>query len=150
MPYALAVELEFPAEPLLKVTVPGPLTLLQSPFPIDGVFPPREPESKPQTESVLAVTLATVGVCENVTVTSADVAGHTPLLIVQRNTYVPYVLTVTVELPKEPLLNVAVPGPLTRLHAPLPTAGVFPPSEPETSSHTESVLELTLAVVGVW
>ena len=76
--------------------------------------------------------------------------AHAPLLIVQRSTYVPYALAVAVELPEDPLLKFTVPGPLTLLHAPLPTVGVFPPSALEIKPQAERVLELTLAVVGVW
>ena len=48
------------------------------------------------------------------------------LLIVQRNTYVPaVVIAVMVVLGDEAVVMVAVTGPLTWLHAPVPTLGVL-------------------------
>src|SRR5439155_23320200 len=54
--------------------------------------------------------------------------GHTPLLIVQRNTYTPAAAAVAVALCTVASLNVTVPGPLNLLHTPAPTAGVLPAS----------------------
>src|SRR5439155_19913336 len=54
--------------------------------------------------------------------------GHTPLLIVQRNTYTPAAFPVTIALCNVASLNVTVPGPLNLLHSPAPTAGVLPAS----------------------
>ena len=59
---------------------------------------------------------------------SAVLAVQVPLLIVQRNIYVPFASAVKVELPLVPALNEPVP-PLTMLHAPVPTEGVLPPKE---------------------
>ena len=42
-PTILAVAVEEPEEASLKVTVPGPETLVQAPIPTLGVFPPKEP-----------------------------------------------------------------------------------------------------------
>ena len=66
------------------------------------------------------------------TVTSA-VLVQVPLLMVQRSTYVPTILTVAVEEPDEALLNVTVPGPETLVHVPAPISGVLPPNEPLSS-----------------
>ena len=50
------------------------------------------------------------------------------MLIVQRNTYVPYASAVKVDVPEAELLKFPVP-PLTILHAPVPELGVFPPND---------------------
>ena len=49
-------------------------------------------------------------------------------------------------------LNVAVPGPLTWLQAPLPTLGVFPPSAAVVALPVPHrfCVPPTVAVVGVW
>ena len=54
-------------------------------------------------------------------------AVHVPLLIVQRNTYVPYALATKLELPEVRAVKVPVP-PLIILQAPVPTLWVLPPS----------------------
>ena len=42
VPIRLAVAVEDPEEASLKVTVPGPETLVQLPLPVTGVFPPKD------------------------------------------------------------------------------------------------------------
>jgi hypothetical protein len=48
--------------------------------------------------------------------------------MVQRNVYVPCVETLAVDVGEFALLNVTVPGPLTRVHVPVPIMAVFPAS----------------------
>ena len=65
---------------------------------------------------------------------SAALGMQVPLLIVQRYTYVPYAVTVAVDVPLVGEPKTVVPGPDTWLHNPVPgDAGVFPPSAPLVS-----------------
>ena len=52
-----------------------------------------------------------------------------PLVMVQVYTYVPYTDAVAVDSGSPLLLNVLVPGPDVCVHTPVPTIGVFPPSD---------------------
>ena len=57
------------------------------------------------------------------------VVQKAPFAMVHLNTYDPYALTVAVAPGAFALgANATVPGPLTNVHVPVPTAGVFPAS----------------------
>jgi hypothetical protein len=73
----------------------------------------------------VASLLLALGATLNVTATSLEELAHTPLLIVQRNVYMPRAETATVELEAWTLPNDAVPGPLNFVHVPTPTLGAF-------------------------
>src|SRR5439155_6864601 len=74
--------------------------------------------------------------------------GHTPLLIVQRNTYTPAALAVAVALCNVASLTVTVPGPLNLLPSPAPAAGVLPASV-ATKPHTSWSIPAVATVGGL-
>ena len=104
------------------VMVPVPLISVHVPLPTVGALPP--------SVAVVAHTVwlvpasATVGTASLVIVTSSKEGGHTPLEIVQRNTFGP------TPNPVNPLEGeegvVIIPVPLISVHVPLPTVGVLP------------------------
>lgn len=121
------VNVAFGEAALEKVPVP-PLTTLQAPVPIVGVLPPS-PADVPFVQIVWAPpAVAAEGGWLMVTVTSAVVAVHGALLIVQRRTTGPAPpLCVKVELGRSAFAKDPVPPP-TMLHAPVPVVGPLPPS----------------------
>lgn len=123
----VCVNVAFAVEALENVPVP-PLTTLQAPVPIVGVLPPS-PVDVPFVQIVWAPpAVAGEGGWLMVTVTSAVVAVHGALLIVQRRTTGPVPpVCVNVELGRPAFANEPVPPP-TMLHAPVPDVGVLPPS----------------------
>ena len=65
VPTSLTVAVDEPdVPPPLKVTVPGPLVLLHSPVPTEGVFPPKEAEVKVPHMFCVLPTVAVVGSAE--------------------------------------------------------------------------------------
>ena len=62
--------------------------------------------------------------------TLARLGGQLPLEIVHVYIYVPYTDAVAVDSGSVLLLKVDVPGPEVCVHTPVPTVGVFPPSDP--------------------
>ena len=106
----------------------GPLTTLHAPVPTAGALAAKA------TLGVVAHTFwsgpafAVVGEAVKVTATSSVLAGQGALETVQRRVYVPAPpVGVNVALFAEVLLNWldAVLGPLTTLHAPVPTEGAL-------------------------
>ena len=65
-----------------------------------------------------------VGAASLVIVTSSVELGHTPLLIVHRNTFAPTPNAVTPDVGLPGV--VIVPVPLTNVHVPVPTVGALP------------------------
>ena len=59
----------------------------------------------------------------------AALVGQLPLEIVHVYIYVPYTEAVAVDNGSALLLKVLVPGPDVCVHSPVPTVGVFPPSD---------------------
>src|SRR5207237_334952 len=94
-------------------------------------------------------TVAIVGDCERVIVTSANEAGHGELEIVQRSTIGPLPpVCVKVALPVVAFgLNVPVP-PLCTVHIPVPEVCALPPRPEVVLSAQVPWFEPTVAVVG--
>jgi hypothetical protein len=57
--------------------------------------------------------------------------------MVQRNVYAPTTLTVTFDVAVFALENVAVPGPATSVHVPVPDVGTLP-ARAVVSAHTDA------------
>ena len=133
-----------------KVPAP-PLTMLQAPVPAVGVLPPR-PVVVPFAQIVCGPpTAAVVGAALIVIVTLAVEAVQGALLIVQRTITGPAPpVCVKVALGVVALgLKEPVP-PLTTVHAPVPIAGVLPPS-PRVVPFVQIVCAPpTVAAVGGW
>lgn len=133
----------------LNVPVP-PLTTLQFPVPLTGIFPPS-PVVVPFPQMVCGPpTVAVVGGGVIVMVVVADESAQIPLEIVHCTVIGPVPpVWVKVALGLVALLKVPVP-PLTTLHCPVPFDGVFPPRLAVVPL-TQIVCELpTVAVVGGW
>ena len=110
-----------------KVTLPGPLTSDQVPVPRAGALPARV------ATSVLQRCCAgpAFAAFSNVKVTDAFVLQNTPFAMVHFKTYGPGSDTVTVAFGVFAFgVNVAVPGPLTFVQVPVPTAGALPARVP--------------------
>jgi hypothetical protein len=106
------------------VMVPAPLTSVQVPVPITGVFAAivtvvLQPDCP-------GPALATVGAAFLVIITVSVVEEHGGLLIVQTNTVEPTPSPVTPDVGDEGV--VTDPVPLTTVQVPVPTVGVFPAS----------------------
>jgi hypothetical protein len=116
--------------PAFGLNVPVPiLCIVHIPVPLEGLLPPR-PAVVLASQIVCAPpTVAGVGDCVIVIVTSANELGHGALAIVHRSTIGPAPLVcVNVALPVLAFgLNVPAP-PLCTVHVPVPLVGVLPPS----------------------
>jgi hypothetical protein len=104
------------------VMVPVPLTRVHKPVPVDGVFPARVKLAP----HILAVTpaLDAVGASTPVIVTWAKLGEQGLLEIVHWKTFGPAPNPLTAELGNAALA--IIPLPLTSVHTPVPTIGVFP------------------------
>ena len=105
---------------------PAPLTTLQEPVPMEGVFAARVTDVDPQVDEPVwsAPAFAVVGLLLNLTVTSSVDEEQGLLLMVHRRTYVAPADPLNVEdgletLPKEP------PVPLMTLQEPVPIEGAL-------------------------
>ncbi len=107
-----------------SVTVAVPEVTVQAPAPTPGATPASVAIAELQTFTSGPAS-ATDGGNAIFMITSSVETAHTPLVIVQRNvTLVPAVNPVTVEAGDVGVVMVAAPA--IRLHAPVPTVGVFP------------------------
>ena len=68
-------------------------------------------------------------------VTLLVLGGQTPLVIVQRKTYTPGVIPVTVDVGEPGVVIVAPPGPLNCVQIPDQTTGVLPASVIPVAAH---------------
>ena len=106
-----------------------------------------EPLLPGEVQIVLPDKMRGIGMALKITVTSAVLGVHVPLLMVQRKTYVPAASAVKVELPLPLALKLPVP-PLTMLHTPVPVVGVLPPRAVLVSMPHRFWVEPAVAVVG--
>jgi hypothetical protein len=134
------------------VTVPPePLTILHAPVPIVAVFAANVTVVKPQVDDPVwsEPALAVVGFWLNLMVTSSVDAVQGELLIVHRNVYVVPAVPQKLDVG---LVGVVIdpPDPLTILHKPVPTAGVFPARGTQVKPQVEAPVWSgpALAVVG--
>src|SRR5436309_10031711 len=112
----------------LNVPVP-PLCTVHMPVPLVGVLPPR-PEVVPSAQMPwFEPTVAVVGDCVIVIVTSANEAGHGEFEIVQRRTTGPVPPVCVKVAPGVVAFGLNVPAPpLCTVHIPVPLVGVLPPN----------------------
>jgi hypothetical protein len=106
------------------VIVPAPLIKLHVPVPVVAVFPAKV-AVVPQTVWGLPAT-DVVGAADTFIVTVEELGVHGGLLIVHWNTFDPAPRPVKPDVGEDGV--VIVPVPLTNVHKPEPTAGVFPAS----------------------
>ena len=113
-------------EAVVIVAVTGPLSWVQLPAPTLGVLAAMV--ALPGLAQMVCggPALAVVGTPLTLAFISLVLAVHPPLLIVQRNTYVPTMVSpFTTDVGEEAVTIDAADGPLTWLHAPVPTPGVL-------------------------
>jgi hypothetical protein len=119
------------------VAVTGPLTCVHVPEPTVGALPAMVADP-PVVQIVWSgPAFAVVGAETNVMITLSCDAVHGALAMVQRKVYAPATETVTFVVARLALTNVAVPGPATNVHVPVPVVGVLPASV-VVKPHTEA------------
>jgi hypothetical protein len=116
------IPMEFTADVALLASenVPDPVTRLQTPVPLVGLFAFKTVLSEHKTWSSPAN--ASEGGVSTKMVTSSERGVHVPFETVHLNTIVPGCKSVTVE--EALLLSVIVPVPETRVQVPVPVVGI--------------------------
>lgn len=107
------------------VTTPEPEIKVQVPVPVAAIFPARTAVVELQI-TWSGPALEVVGLAATLMVTIEEEDGQVPLEMVQAKRFTPALNPVTPELNNPGI--VTVPLPITTVHKPVPTLGLFPAS----------------------